>query len=319
MSSLVRSTLLAAVLLITAPGVAAAAPTKPGVTTGAASNVVQTSARVAGTVDPNGVTTAYYFQYGTTAAYSAATPEAGLTGDGNKNISVDLAGLTAATKYHYRLVARNSAGTTLGADRTFTTKKTPLGITLGATPNPVPFGSGTVIGGQVTGTGNGGITVALQSNPFPYTDGFKQVGNPVVADAAGNFSVSLLAVPFNTQYRVVQAGKSLTSPIVTVGVASRVSTNVSSSRVRRGRSVIFSGFLKPALPGTLMVVQRKNSKGNWQLAGTMIARTGSATEARYTRKVRMLSTGSYRVFAGVADGRYLPSLGREVKITVVKR
>lgn len=307
--------LLGAVLLLGVPGSASAA-TKPAVSTGGASNVVQLSARVAGTVDPNGAGTNYYVQYGTTTAYGATTPEVTVTGDGNKSVSVDLIGLTPATKYHYRFVARNSLGQVTGADRTFTTLKEPLGITLSATPSPVPFGKSAVINGQVTGTGSGGVTVALQSNPFPYTQGFQQVGNAVVADLTGKFSVALLSVPLATQYRAVQVGKSVTSPVLTLGVLSRVSTNVSATRVRRGRSVRFFGTLKPVLPGTLMIVQRKNSKGAWQLARTTTATTGKTDAARYSTRVRILSTGTYRVYAAVADGRFLPSAGREVRIRV---
>ena len=36
-----------------------------------------------------------------------------------------LSGLAPATTYHFRVVAINAAGTTLGADRTFTTSTAP--------------------------------------------------------------------------------------------------------------------------------------------------------------------------------------------------
>src|SRR5262249_20983190 len=36
------------------------------------------------------------------------------------HVNLDIKNLKPGTTYHYRLVARNSAGTTLGADRTFT-------------------------------------------------------------------------------------------------------------------------------------------------------------------------------------------------------
>ena len=49
-------------------------------------------------------------------------------------------GLTPATTYHYRVVAHNGRGTTRGVDRTFTTKKQPFALVLGASPNPVPYG-----------------------------------------------------------------------------------------------------------------------------------------------------------------------------------
>jgi hypothetical protein len=42
-----------------------------------------------------------------------------------------LTGLTASTKYHYRLVATNASGTTWGADKTFTTSGVYSGAVLG--------------------------------------------------------------------------------------------------------------------------------------------------------------------------------------------
>ena len=52
---------------------AAPAPPPPTATTGSPSNQAQSSATVAGTVNPNGVDTNYYFQYGTTTAYGSNT------------------------------------------------------------------------------------------------------------------------------------------------------------------------------------------------------------------------------------------------------
>ncbi|WP_432832714.1 hypothetical protein [Dactylosporangium sp. CA-092794] len=40
------------------------------------------------------------------------------------NESANLSGLAASTTYHYRIEATNSAGTTYGADNTFTTSST---------------------------------------------------------------------------------------------------------------------------------------------------------------------------------------------------
>ena len=97
------------------------APTAPSVTTGAASQVHQTSAVLNGTVDPKGQATTYYFQYGTSTAYGLQTGPAN-AGSGNGNVAVNstITGLTSATTYHYRLVAQNASGTANGADQTLT-------------------------------------------------------------------------------------------------------------------------------------------------------------------------------------------------------
>ena len=131
-----------AVALITlgllAPAGAAAAPAKPGVTNGAAANVAQTTATVTGKVNPNEVATTYFFEYGTTQLYGQRTPDAPAgSGNSSVNVAADLGGLAPATRYHYRLVAFNSRGVTRSGDRTFTTKRQPLGLSLAAAPNPI--------------------------------------------------------------------------------------------------------------------------------------------------------------------------------------
>ena len=115
-----------------APASAAAPPTA---TTGSSSKLAQSSATVSGTVNPNGTDTSYHFEYGTTASYGSSTPstDAG-AGTADVPVSADLTGLTSSTTYHFRLVAVSSAGTTNGADQTFTTT-TPPAVTTGNATN----------------------------------------------------------------------------------------------------------------------------------------------------------------------------------------
>jgi hypothetical protein len=91
-----------------------------------ADQIAITSARLRGKVRPNSQATEYHFEYGLTDAYDAKTPGA-YAGSGYDLLTVTAAvdGLAPGTKYHYRLVASNDAGTTEGADRTFTTQPAP--------------------------------------------------------------------------------------------------------------------------------------------------------------------------------------------------
>jgi hypothetical protein len=102
-------------------------PPPPEVTTGVAGDITDTTATLNGSIDPNGRQTSYYFEYGTTTAYGSRAPvpdgDAG-SGTALENVSAPISGLSPSTTYHFRLVAVSSAGTTEGADRTFTT--TPL-------------------------------------------------------------------------------------------------------------------------------------------------------------------------------------------------
>ena len=104
--------------------------TVPEANTGLAAAIDATSAVLNGTVSPNGLTTTYYFEYGTTTAYGLAT--ANRTTDADASVSETVGGLSANTTYHYRLVATNSSGTSYGPDRSFQTAST----------DPAPISSG---------------------------------------------------------------------------------------------------------------------------------------------------------------------------------
>ena len=111
----------------------AGAASSPTVSTGRASSLTTSAATLNGTVNPEGLSTRYFFQYGTSRIYGSTTgPTDAGSGTHTKAAAADLIGLTPFTRYHYRLVAQNSKGTTFGGDRTFTTKKQPLGFSLAA-------------------------------------------------------------------------------------------------------------------------------------------------------------------------------------------
>ncbi|MGO9900895.1 MAG: fibronectin type III domain-containing protein [Solirubrobacteraceae bacterium] len=101
---------------------AALAASSPAVATGSATELTNTSAALNGTVNPNGSSTSYDFEYGLTTAYgfSTASHSAG-SGTKAKSISLTISGLIPGTIYHYRLDALNEGGGSLGADRSFKT------------------------------------------------------------------------------------------------------------------------------------------------------------------------------------------------------
>ncbi|MBI4768085.1 MAG: FG-GAP repeat protein [Deltaproteobacteria bacterium] len=92
----------------------------PLVTTGSATSVTLNSATLNGMINPNGSSTTYVFEWGTTAAYGNTTAVQ-TAGSGTSNVAAtaNLTNLTANTLYHYRLVATNGAGTSNGAEGTF--------------------------------------------------------------------------------------------------------------------------------------------------------------------------------------------------------
>jgi len=95
---------------------------KPTVKTNHASQVTLNSAKLNGKVNPNGADTTWYFEYGLTIGYEWSTPsESAGSGSTKVPVSRNITGLSRDTTYHYRIVAENSRGESLGKDKTFRT------------------------------------------------------------------------------------------------------------------------------------------------------------------------------------------------------
>lgn len=105
--------------------------TAPHVVTGIADKIEVAGATFHGLVNPDGHATIWRFEYGKTTAYGASTPERDLAaGNADTKVKATLTGLAAGT-YHYRLRGVSSEGTSVGADRTFTTSNWSFpGVTL---------------------------------------------------------------------------------------------------------------------------------------------------------------------------------------------
>jgi RHS repeat-associated protein len=103
-------------------------PKPPTVITESAYPPSETEAAVTGKINPNGLSTTYQYEYGTTTSYGSLTPvkpESAGSGTSLVAANVLITGLKAATTYHYRLTATSSGGTASGADKTFKTALAP--------------------------------------------------------------------------------------------------------------------------------------------------------------------------------------------------
>lgn len=126
----------------------------PGVTTGGATPVATTTATLNGRVNPSGDATTYHFDYGQPGGALTATPDAGAgSEDVERGRSAAVDGLSPGTTYRFRVVARNSGGTSTGAFQEFTTDAAPGQAAVPpetATATPVAFE--TVVVTPVSGT-----------------------------------------------------------------------------------------------------------------------------------------------------------------------
>ena len=315
-----------AVACLVAAGPAIAAG-PPSASTNAATNVTATSATLEGTVFPNQNDTTYYFEYGTTTAYGTQTPTQGpVGGNAGKSANADVTGLTPSTTYHFRVVAVNSAGTSVGNDMTFTTLATGGGpgaqnaVTIGATPTTVTFGRATTIAGQVTGPGNTGVQVTLEEDPFPFGDGFKATTLTATTDASGNYTLTVIP-SLNTHYRVAaKTSPPVTSGEVAVNVRVKVSLRLSDSTPAVGQVVRFSGLVSPAHNGKTVQIQRRTSTGRYRtIATTTLVATTPAKgveRSKFAKRIRVRSNGLYRARVAPGDGDHVTGLSARRRATV---
>jgi len=301
---------------------ATAAAARPVVTTGGTANLTDTTVSLNGSVNPKGKATQYYFEFGLNKLYGFKTPVTGAgAANGSSAVSAPVSGLAPATRYHYRIVAVNADGATVGGDRTFKTKVQPLGLTLKATPTSVPFGSPSVISGQLVGTNGRGRQVQLQASAFPYTAGFVNVGTPVVTSTVdGTFSFNSIGIPVNTQFRVVMPARpDITSPIVLVGAGVQVKTDTKKvDQGRRSKKIKFFGSITPAGDGAKVFVQKLRN-GVWTSIASSHAKHSSSAKSKFELRVRIYKRGSFRVAADAATGQYSTGGGRTIEVKKIRR
>jgi DNA-binding beta-propeller fold protein YncE len=112
-------------------------PAPPDAQESSVANVSAGAATFLGEIYPHGLSTQYRFEYGrcatattcSTSPYEQSTPtpdgSVGSEGDySTKEVGpLTVAGLSADTEYHYRLIAHNTHGETVGEEHTFTTQR----------------------------------------------------------------------------------------------------------------------------------------------------------------------------------------------------
>jgi phosphodiesterase/alkaline phosphatase D-like protein len=223
----------------------------PVVITGPASGIGTSVATVTGSVDPDGHSTSWRFEYGTTTGYGATTStHSSGSAHGAQAVGASLAGLTPGTTYHFRLVAANSSGTVAGADATFTT--TGRSVTISASANSVVYGRRVVLSGRIAN---------LQPNQpvGVFARGFGATSFTSIATTlTGTNGAWTLAVrpSIRTTYKATWNGSASTT--VTIGVRPAIS-------LRRLPGDRFATHVMPAgrFGGRIVQLQRRRPDGRW--------------------------------------------------------
>jgi len=174
----------------------------PAVTTGEATGIGTDSATLQGTVNARNGSAAVVFEFGETTGYgrTVTAEPSPVTGSADTAVMAGIDMLDADTLYHYRVCAENSAGTTCGVDRTFTTD--PAGLPVVTTAPVTAIAAVTATGGgNVTSSGFYPMTargVCWATSHHPTTSNFATSNGTV----PGVFTSSLTGLNPNTTYYV---------------------------------------------------------------------------------------------------------------------
>jgi hypothetical protein len=192
----------------------------PTVSVGHATLITKSSAKLNATVNPNGVATTAYFQYGRTASYGSTTPNETL-GSGVTALALELGavtGLACGTTYHFRAVATSAVGPTNGADATFTTTACGPAISLfTASPVLVNSGGSSLLSWSV----EPGATLTLNGSPIAGPTGSQTV-NPVATTAYALAGTDSSGTSTRSVTVVVNDGSAgLGTPTITAPTASQ--------------------------------------------------------------------------------------------------
>jgi hypothetical protein len=269
----------------------------PVVATGAARDVGPTTATLIASVDPRGRSTSWYFEYGTTTAYGTRTPSRSAgSGTTSRELGMSISGLVPATTYHFRIVASSDAGTSRGADGTFTT----TGVTLVSPTLQVAYGRSVLLSGLVpTRRGRESVTVYAQR----YGEASFVAVATVLSSDDGTWR--WLAQPrIQTAYRAGWGGG--LSLVTVVGVRPAVSLR----RLRDGR---FTTRTAPFLAGRLVQLQRRTTAGKWRTVRRVRLGRRSAAVFRATLP-RGVSHVRIALSVNQAGAGYLGSVSRTITV-----
>ncbi len=152
----------------------------PVATTGSASSIGQTSATLGGTVNPNGDSTSYHFEYGTSSGgpYTSTSSASAGSDRSDHAVQVNVTSLLPLTTYYYRLCASNTYGSPCGDEASFTTHSPPPVVTTSAATNVTSTGA----------TLNGSVNPKGDTTNYTFNWGTTSgnLTNSTTADSAGN-------------------------------------------------------------------------------------------------------------------------------------
>ena len=203
------------------------------------------------------------------------------------------------TKSYYRVTAVDLAGSESAAARASAVVPKATQITLSASSTLLNYtlpNASTTLSGRLSseGTSVSGKKVVLERKPLGSSAFVPVAGGALTTDAGGNFSLPGLKPERNTEYRAsfvtdAEELESATSQTVVVEVKLLVSTSLSATQVKLGRSVGVVGSVFPVNAGSVTINITRNG------APLIKINNVSLQNSRFSRLYRPPATGLYTV------------------------
>jgi hypothetical protein len=185
-------------------------------------------------------------------------------------------------------------------------------VTLRASANPVTFSQPLTLTGSVKGA-RAGVAVTLEGRA-PAQTAYAPVAT-AITDQKGDFSF-ITRPRANTVYRVTAATvPPVQSAELLVRVRMLVGLRVSDTTPSAGERVRFRGTVRPPHDGRLIAIQRKGADGKFVTVARTRLRDAGDEFSRYSRRVRVRSTGTYRARVTGHDD-HAAGFSRERTLTV---
>jgi hypothetical protein len=307
---------------------------KPRLATGGVTAVHGGSGQLEGVVNPNGLETSYFFEYGLTTAFGSSTKPVAV-GKEAKEIKVGQTITGLVVGEHYRIVAtyvnpaNGQTETVHGKEKTYKGKgsdRTRFEIEKGKEAELTAVYEQTFeFFGSLTGKGNADVPVSLQGTAYPYTGAFRPLAGPITTSSTGRFVFKVPHLTSNTELRVLTDGtRPVYSPPVTVHVVPLIVLHVRSG----GKSGLYRlyGTVAPARNGVPIVIQellpqkvgsKRSGPRPHEVARTVLKRATS-TLSRFSVIVSLSGTYHYQAFVQLPKGALNSGASNHVEIRAPK-
>lgn len=277
----------------------------PAVTVNGPIQITDSSAILSVAINPNGLATGYYAQWGLTVAYGQTSPVSPIPiPSGATNVSAWMFGLSPSTTYHYQVVATNSAGSGYSADMTLTTASGPPP---GPAPEVAPGAS------QVISATNANIGGLLNPNAQDTTYYF-QWGTSA---AYGNMTpLQTLVAGGLTGWFAVSAGLTGLSPSTTYHYR-LVATNTGGSAFGNDQSFTTLGLLSTGghlftyvtNDGTVTIVAYSGPGGDMVIPSSIVSLPVTAIGAHVFEYSSLTNLTLPNGLASIGDSAFFGCIG----------